>query len=92
MLKIVQSTHFKKDLKLAKKRGFNLDLLDATVSAIARGETLPVSYHDHPLKSNLKEFRECHIKPDWLLIYRVDNKVLELYLFRTGTHSDLYKK
>ena len=92
MLKIVPSNHFKKDLKLAKKRGLDLTLLKNTVDLLASGQTLPASYRDHPLKSDLKDFRGCHIKPDWLLIYRIDNKILELYLFRTGAHSDLFKK
>lgn len=91
MLKIVPSNHFKKDLKLAKKRGLDLTLLKDVVDMLASGQTLPASYRDHPLKSDFKDFRECHIKPDWLLIYRIDNKILELYLFRTGTHSDLFK-
>ena len=92
MLKIIPSNHFKKDLKLAKKRGLDLTLLENTVNLLASGQQLPPSYRDHPLKSDLKDFRECHIKPDWLLIYRIDNEILELYLFRTGTHSDLFKK
>ena len=53
-------------------------------------EKLPEKYCDHPLFGNYKDFRECHIQPDWLLIYSIDDKDLELYLFRTGTHSDLY--
>ncbi len=92
MLKIVPSNHFKKDLKLAIKRGLDLSLLKSVIDTLASGKVLPSIYRDHPLKSYLKDFRECHIKPDWLLIYRVDSKVLELYLFRTGTHSDLFKK
>ena len=90
MLKIVLSNRFKKDLRLAKKRGMNLDLLDEVVNILAAQETLPEKYLDHPLSGNYESFRECHILPDWLLIYRVDDEELFLFLSRTGTHSDLF--
>ena len=90
MRKIVASNKFKKDLSLAAKRGFNLKLLNDVVTTLANGEKLDQKYNDHPLIGNYEDFRECHIKPDWLLIYRIDDEELELYLFRTGTHSDLY--
>ena len=90
MLKIVISSRFQKDLKIAQKRNLDLSLLDEVVQKLANKETLEESYHDHPLFGNYINFRECHIKPDWLLIYHVDDEELELFLFRTGTHSDLF--
>lgn len=90
MLNIVISKKFRKDLSAAMKRGFDMDLLNTVVDMLANEEILPAQYQDHALIGKYKEFRECHIKPNWLLIYRVDNEDLELYLFRTGTHSDLF--
>lgn len=90
MRKIVVSNKFKKDLIVASKRGFDLKLLNTVIQTLANGETLDPKYKDHPLIGNFVDFRECHIKPDWLLIYRIDDEELELYLFRTGTHSDLF--
>ncbi len=90
MRKIVASNKFKKDLDIAYKRGFNLKLLNEVVTTLANGDTLDPKYKDHPLIGDYADFRECHIKPDWLLIYRIDDEELELYLFRTGTHSDLF--
>lgn len=90
MRKIVASNKFKKDLVQAAKRGFNLKLLDEVVTMLANGEILDSKYRDHPLIRDYEDFRECHIKPDWFLIYRIDDEELELYLFRTGTHSDLF--
>lgn len=90
MLKIVPSNQFKKDLKLAYKRGLDISLLNSVVNDLAEGKTLDVKYRDHNLAGNYRSFRECHIEPDWLLIYRVTKDSLELLLFRTGTHSDLY--
>ncbi|SEW20020.1 mRNA interferase YafQ [Ruminococcaceae bacterium KH2T8] len=90
MLKIIPSNQFKKDLKLAYKRGLDISLLNSVVNDLAEGKTLDVKYRDHNLAGNYRSFRECHIEPDWLLIYRVTKDSLELLLFRTGTHSDLY--
>ena len=90
MLKIVPSNKFKKDLLVAHKRGFDLSLLNTVVEKLANGETLEPKYRDHSLIGDYGNFRECHIKPDWLLVYRINNEELELYLFRTGTHSDLF--
>lgn len=87
---IVQTTKFKKDLKLAKKRGYDLSLLGAIVDALAEGKTLPEKNNDHTLIGNYTGCRECHITPDWLLIYEISNNELILYLTRTGTHSDLF--
>ena len=73
-----------------KKRGYNLALLDTVVTMLANGELLDLKYKDHPLVGNFKGCRECHITPDWLLIYEVSDNELILYLTRTGTHSDLF--
>lgn len=90
MLKIVPSNQFKKDLKLAKKRGFKLERLTTVVNTLAAGQPLDEKYRDHNLTGNYRGFRECHIEPNWLLVYRVDDDELELFLFRTGTHADLF--
>lgn len=90
MLKIVSSTQFKKDLKLAKKRSYDIDRLRDIVNLLASEKALDEKYRDHALTGNYRGFRECHIEPDWLLIYRVTDQELELFLFRTGTHSDLF--
>ena len=89
-LDVVLSNRFKKDLKLAKKRGYNLDLLDEVVSTISEGRILDEKHRDHPLSGDYTGFRECHIQPDWLLIYRIDSEEVFLLLSRTGTHSDLF--
>lgn len=89
-LKIVVSNAFKKDLKSAKKRGLKLDKLQVIVDKLADEIPLDSKYRDHALTGNYKEFRECHIEPDWLLIYRKDTYILELFLFRTGSHADLF--
>ena len=91
MLKIIQSNRFKKDLKLAQKRNLDLTPLKVVVDKLANKEKLEEKYCDHSLTGDYVNFRECHVKPDWLLIYHIDNKELELFLFRTGTHSDLFK-
>ena len=90
MLTIVRSNRFLKDLRLAKKRGLDLSLLEEVVNKLANQEVLDEKYHDHALSGDFTDFRECHIKPDWLLVYTVDDEELELFLFRTGTHSDLF--
>ncbi len=90
MLKIVVSNVFKKDLKLAKKRGLNLGLLQEVVNALASGKTLEAKYRDHGLSGYYSGFRECHIQSDWLLVYRIEKDELELFLSRTGSHSDLF--
>ena len=90
MLNIVASNQFKKDLKLAKRRGNNLALLTEVVNKLAAEQKLEEKYHDHNLSGNYNGFRECHIEPDWLLVYRTNHTDLELFLFRTGSHSDLF--
>ena len=90
MLEIVLSNQFRKDLKLAAKRGYNLKLLNDIVDKLANGEALPEKNRDHSLTGRYTSFRECHIQPDWLLVYRVEAAALILFLSRTGTHSDLF--
>ncbi|MDO5424198.1 MAG: type II toxin-antitoxin system YafQ family toxin [Eubacteriales bacterium] len=89
---IVWTTQFKKDYKLALKRHLDIDLLDDIIRALSRGETLPEKNKDHPLSGSWAGHRECHIQPDWLLLYRIEDDVLVLTLARTGTHSDLFGK
>ncbi len=90
MLKIALSNCFKKDLKLAARRGYNLDLLDQVVETLARGEPLPEKNRDHLLSGDYAGFRECHIQPDWRLVYRIDEGALFLFWSCTGIHSDLF--
>ena len=81
---------FKKDLKLSQKRDKDIKKLKEIMSALIEGGELAGKYKDHPLQGVLNEYRECHIEPDWLLIYRATTK--EIIFERTGTHSDLFKK
>ena len=84
------TTQFKKDLKLVQKRGLKIELLSEVLTMLADGETLPEKYRDHSLSGNYSHCRECHIQPDWLLIYEYVHDTLILYLTRTGSHSDLF--
>lgn len=88
--KLVLTNKFKKGLKLAKRRGLDISLLDTLVEKLLHGITLEEKYRDHELKGRFKGFRECHIQPDWLLIYLVEDEVLTLTLVDTGTHADLF--
>ena len=89
---IVWTTQFKKDYKLALKRNMDIELLDNIIRALSRGEILPEKNKDHSLSGDWVWHRECHIQPDWLLVYRIDDDVLVLTLSRTGTHSDLFNR
>lgn len=88
MLKLNLTSQFKHDLKLCKKRNYNIDLLNAVVNTLRIPAALPPKNRDHALKGNYTGRRECHMSPDWLPIYRVSGN--ELYLDRTGTHTDLF--
>lgn len=90
MLKIRYYNSFKKDFKRIKKRGLNVKKLEVVIKKLANGEKLDEKYRDHELMGNYRDFRECHIEPDWLLIYRIENEELTLILSRTGTHTDLF--
>ncbi len=88
--RIVQTGRFKRDLKTAIRRGYNISLMEIVVDTLAAGKKLAAKYQDHELVGNYKGCRECHITPDWLLIYELSDSELILYLTRTGTHSDLF--
>ena len=88
--KIQYSTKFKKDLKLAKKRGLDLEELKFVIDELAKGNKLDDKYKDHDLHGDWEGYRECHIEPDWLLVYQLYNDEVILYLVRTGMHSDLF--
>jgi len=90
MYKIEMSTRFRRELKTAKKRGWDITKLAAVVDLLAKGITLPQKNMDHPLTGDYARFRECHIMPAWLLVYRIEADKLVLYLLRTGTHADLF--
>ena len=87
---IEYTSRFKKEYKRAKKRCRDISLLRAIIDILAKGETLPEKYKDHPLVSNWVGYRECHIQGDWLLIYKYKDNELILSLTATGTHSDLF--
>ena len=84
------TTQFKREYKLAMKRGRDIQLLDDVIELLADGKQLEEKYRDHPLSGRWEGSRECHILPDWLLIYRLNEGILTLTLPRTGSHSDLF--
>lgn len=90
MLKIKRTSQFKKDIKRISKQGYDLNLLSDVINKLVQQIPLEEKYCDHALKGEWVGFRECHIKPDWLLIYLVNDNELILTLSRTGTHSDLF--
>ena len=90
MLTIKYESTFKKDFKRIVKRGYNIRLLEEVIEMLANGQPLPEKYRDHHLIGNYADCRECHITSDWLLIYKISNNELILFLTRTGTHSDLF--
>lgn len=92
MYQVKFTTAYKKAYKLMKKRGLDISLLDEAVDLLRQGKQLEERYHDHGLTGDLAGFRECHIKPDWLLIYLIENDILTLTLIDTGSHSDLFRK
>jgi mRNA interferase YafQ len=90
MYRIRPTTKFQKDVKRLKKRGYELSSLTKVIQILADGKNLPPQNRDHALSGNYAGFRECHIAPDWLLIYEISEDTLFLYLTRTGSHSDLF--
>ena len=92
MLRVEYTGQFKRDYKAALKRGCDKEELVTVISMLAARQTLPEKYRDHALEDsrNYKGMRKCHIQPDWLLIYDIEDGKLILYLARTGTHSDLF--
>ncbi len=89
--KVKYSSKFKKNYKLAKKRGMDVKLLEEIIDKLRRRIPLEKRYKDHELQGKYKGFRECHIQPDWLLVYYVEDDVLVLTLVDTGTHADLFE-
>lgn len=92
MYQVKFTTAYKKAYKLMKKRGLDISLLDEAVDLLRQGKQLEEPYRDHGLTGDFAGFRECHIKPDWLLIYLIEDDILTLTLIDTGSHSDLFKK
>ncbi|MBQ7516618.1 MAG: type II toxin-antitoxin system YafQ family toxin [Schwartzia sp.] len=90
MLDLVTTTQFRKDLKRIRKRGYDLSKLDDVLQTLLREEPLPSKYRDHALTGDFTGFRECHVEPDWLLVYAIGKEQLVLTASRTGTHSDLF--
>ncbi len=91
MYQVKFTTAYKRSYKRMKKRGVDLSLLDQVVDILRKGKTLDAKYRDHALGGNFQGFRECHIKPDWLLVYLLEDNILTLTLVDTGSHSDVFK-
>jgi len=87
---VIQSARFRQDLKRIRKRQYNMGLLNDIVTLLQTGEPLPEKNRDHALAGDYAGHRECHIAPDWLLVYKIQDNILILTLTRTGTHSDLF--
>ena len=87
---VKRSPRFDREVKRAEKRGLDTSELDEIVHLLRLDVPLERKHHDHPLHGNYEGFRECHINPDWLLVYRKEEDELVLFLHRTGTHSDLF--
>ena len=92
MLKPQPSTQFKRDLKRSKNQNRDIDHLQKVIILLASKKTLPNKYRDHALIGDWHEYRECHISPDWLLIYRIDEKNGILKLMRINSHANIFKK
>ena len=90
MYKIEATGRFKKDLKKVKKRNLNLNLIKSAISTLEKKGTLPLNYRPHLLKGDYKGYYECHIQPDWLMIWEKNDSLKLITLIRTGTHSDLF--
>ena len=91
MYEVRFTTAYKKSYKLMKKRGLDVSMLDNVVNQLRLGKTLDEKYRDHGLTGNFIGFRGCHVKPDWLLVYLIEDDILTLTLVDTGTHSDIFK-
>jgi mRNA interferase YafQ len=88
MYEIVRTSQFKRDVKKALRRSKDREKLKVLLKKLIKGQSLSAKYQDHPLKGDYRDCRDCHIEPDWILIYRIKGK--ELHLIRTGTHADLF--
>ena len=89
---LIKTSHFKAGVKLARKRGLDISLLEDVIEKLRLDQPLEAKHRNHELSGNFKGVWECHIQPDWLLLYLKDNGVLVLTLVDTGTHSDIFKK
>ncbi len=85
-----RTTRFRRELRKMLKRGADIGKLETVVALLAAGETLPPQYRDHALTGDMAGTRDCHITPDWILLYRIEEDVIVLALTRTGTHADLF--
>lgn len=90
MYEVKPTNRFKRDLKNINRRGYDISLLSVLIQKLASGEPLSEKHKDHALSGIWSKYRECHIAPDWLLIYKIEYDILVLTLTRTGTHSDLF--
>jgi mRNA interferase YafQ len=88
MRTVIRGSQFRKDVKLAQRRGKNMDKLREVIELLMAGSQLPGRYKDHPLQGDWKHHRDCHIEPDWLLIYKLEGG--DVYLVRTGSHADIF--
>ena len=90
MYTIITTNRFEKDVKICKKRGYDMSLLQNVMTLLAEKGALPEKYRAHKLSGNYSECWECHIKPDWLLVWKQNDTELILLFINTGTHSDLF--
>jgi len=87
---VFYTSKIKRQLKVMEKRGYDMELFKDVVNMLSDGISLPFKHRDHQLRGNKQGYRDCHIQPDWVLIYKIDKNVLTLLLSETGTHSDLF--
>lgn len=92
VFELIKTSRFKAGVKLARKRGLDVSLLEDVIEKLRLDQPLEARHHNHELSGNFKGVWECHIQPDWLLLYLKDNGVLVLTLVDTGSHSDIFKK
>jgi mRNA interferase YafQ len=92
VLELKQTTQFKRDLRRMVKRNVNIMLLDEVVELLINEKPLPAKYRNHSLSGDLKGFRDCHVQPNWVFIYMIDDKTKVLTATRTGTHSEVFRK
>jgi len=92
MMTLETTSQFRKDYKRAQKRGYDLALLETVLDTLLAGEPLDIRHRDHALSGDMAKYRECHIQPDWLLLYRIERNRLILVAHRTGTHADLFNE
>ena len=90
MMTLETTTQFRKDYKRVKKRGYNMKLLQSVIDTLLAGLPLDPKHRDHQLSGDMQKYRECHVLPDWLLVYRIEQNQLVLVAARTGTHADLF--